>query len=60
MFPSTMCFLGSPVKLYNCAVLCLYTLSKLQDHIMLQRPSALGWVLQMDITDKKGSERVRE
>lgn len=58
MFPSTMCFLGSPVKLYNCVVLCFYTLSKLQDQIMLQRPNALGWVLQMDITDNKKGERV--
>lgn len=50
MFPSTMCFLGSPVKLYNCAVLCFYILSKLHEQTAPQQPKALGRVLEVTYT----------
>lgn len=52
MFPSTMCFLGSPVKLYNCAVLCFYILSKLRKQTAPQKPKALGWVLEVTYTER--------
>lgn len=58
MFTSTMCFSGLPVKLYSFAGLCFYTLSKLQDQIMLQRPNAVGWVLQMDVAGNRKGDRV--